>query len=86
MNYNSDNSKCASIITGNITTAVPYTKYTVKLEACTSGGCTESKDGVNVFTKEEGEESCLGNLKGFFKFYIFYFGVEYTELGKEVER
>ncbi|XP_064622303.1 usherin-like [Lineus longissimus] len=42
---------------GNITTAVPYTNYTVKLEACTSGGCTESKDGIIVITKEEAPEN-----------------------------
>ena len=37
----------------NIT--LPFTNYSVHLVVCTSGGCTESADGVSVTTIEEGE-------------------------------
>ncbi|CAH1791583.1 unnamed protein product, partial [Owenia fusiformis] len=44
-----------STFAGEITTAIPYTNYSVHLVACTAGGCTESV-GVNVLTKEEAPE------------------------------
>lgn len=34
---------------------VPYTNYSVKLVACTKGGCTESEDDVQITTFEEGK-------------------------------
>ncbi|XP_055957017.1 usherin-like [Patella vulgata] len=41
---------------GNLTNAVPYTSYIIKLSACTAGGCTESEDGVPVMTLSEAPE------------------------------
>ncbi|XP_060070524.1 usherin-like [Ylistrum balloti] len=41
---------------GEITTAIPSTNYSVRVAACTGGGCSESATGVNVTTKEEAPE------------------------------
>ncbi|XP_062584554.1 usherin-like isoform X1 [Saccostrea cucullata] len=41
------------VYSGKITTAIPYTNYTVKIAICTGGGCTESSEGVKVTTSEE---------------------------------
>ncbi|XP_021347323.1 usherin-like [Mizuhopecten yessoensis] len=41
---------------GEITTAIPSTNYSVRVVACTGGGCSESSTGVNVTTKEEAPE------------------------------
>lgn len=41
-------------ISGQIRNAIPNTNYSVKIMACTGGGCTESTDGVIVFTNQEG--------------------------------
>lgn len=37
-----------------IANATPFTNYTVRLVACTDGGCTESLDGANIQTLEDG--------------------------------
>lgn len=42
-------------ISGQISNAIPNTNYSVKIMACTGGGCTESTDGVIVFTNQEGD-------------------------------
>lgn len=39
---------------GQINNATPHTNYSIKIAACTGGGCTESTDGVVVFTNQEG--------------------------------
>ncbi|KAK3093068.1 hypothetical protein FSP39_010666 [Pinctada imbricata] len=41
---------------GKITTAIPYTNYSVRIAICTGGGCSEST-GVHVITLEEAPEN-----------------------------
>ncbi|XP_052767673.1 usherin-like isoform X2 [Mya arenaria] len=42
---------------GNMTGTIPYTTYNVHMLACTSGGCSESPDGLIIHTNEEAPEN-----------------------------
>ena len=37
-----------------MTDMIPYVRYRITILACTSGGCSESPDGLEISTKEEG--------------------------------
>ena len=39
---------------GQLEGVIPATRYSVKLIACTLTGCTESEEGEQVTTQEEG--------------------------------
>jgi hypothetical protein len=48
---------CLKIIfAGNMTGTIPFTSYSVKMVACTSGGCSVSPDGLPITTNEEGTD------------------------------
>ncbi|XP_022099403.1 usherin-like isoform X2 [Acanthaster planci] len=51
----SHNDTGPSEYTGNITDAIPFTRYAVTVTACTAGGCTESSS-VPVMTLQEAPE------------------------------
>lgn len=59
---------------GQINNATPHTNYSIKIAACTGGGCTESTDGVVVFTNQEG--NCWNLWLTLFYLYNGYRNVE----------